>query len=217
MFLCLLCQFFLILGAPREPIGLQSGSQMRQENGEKRDKFSTKPADRGPKNYLVRGMAFSPDSTKLAIAQSDQIVFVYKLGVEWGDKKSICNKFSQHHSVTSLAWPTKEPNKVCFGLEDGKVKLGQLKNNKFATCYNAESYTVSMCTSPDGHGFLSGHLDGSVHHFAFDEHSGAPSHRQIITHTCPPYALSWGESIVAAGNDSKVVFYDPMNLSLIHI
>ena len=48
------------------------------ENGEKRDKFSTKPADRGPKNYLVRGMAFSPDSTKLAIAQSDQIVFVYK-------------------------------------------------------------------------------------------------------------------------------------------
>ena len=24
------------------------------ESGEKRDKFSTKPADRGPKNYLVR-------------------------------------------------------------------------------------------------------------------------------------------------------------------
>jgi len=28
----------------------------------------------------VRGMAFSPDSTKLAIGQSDNIVFVYKLG-----------------------------------------------------------------------------------------------------------------------------------------
>ena len=39
------------------------------ENGERRDKFSTKPADsKGPKAYLVRGMAWSPDSTKLAIA-----------------------------------------------------------------------------------------------------------------------------------------------------
>ena len=181
------------------------------ENGEKRDKFSTKPADKGPKNYLVRGMAFSPDSSKLAIGQSDNIVFIYKLGMDWGDKKSICNKFSQSSSVTSLAWPIKEPNKLCFGLADGKVKLGQLKTNKFATCYNAESYTVSMCTSPDGHGFLSGHLDGSIHHFAFDEHSGAPSHRVICTHTSPPYALDWGESIVAAGLDTRVTFYDASN------
>jgi intraflagellar transport protein 172 len=41
----------------------------------------------------VRAIAFSPDSQKLAIAQSDNIVFIYKLGPEWGDKKSICNKF----------------------------------------------------------------------------------------------------------------------------
>lgn len=50
------------------------------ESGEKRDKFSTKPAEsKGPKTYQVRGLAWSPDSTKLAIAQSDCIVFVYKL------------------------------------------------------------------------------------------------------------------------------------------
>ena len=36
-----------------------------------------------PQTYVVRGMAFSPDSTKLAVAQSDNIVFVYKLGSEW--------------------------------------------------------------------------------------------------------------------------------------
>ena len=66
------------------------------ENGERRDKFSTKPGDsKGPKTYMVRGMAWSPDSTKLAIAQSDNIAFVYKLGADWGDKKSICNKFQQ--------------------------------------------------------------------------------------------------------------------------
>lgn len=55
---------------------------------------------------------FSPDSTKLAIGQSDNIVFVYKLGLEWGDKKSICNKFQQNHSITSLAWPLSHPNEL---------------------------------------------------------------------------------------------------------
>jgi intraflagellar transport protein 172 len=63
------------------------------EQGQKRDKFSIKPAEAGNKSYIVRGMAFSPDSQKLAIAQSDNIVFVYKLGSDWGEKKSICNKF----------------------------------------------------------------------------------------------------------------------------
>lgn len=51
------------------------------ENGERRDKFKTKPAEaNSPNTYIVRAMAFSPDSTKLAIAQSDNIVFVYRCG-----------------------------------------------------------------------------------------------------------------------------------------
>eukprot|EP00967_Tisochrysis_lutea_P044782 scaffold54325_cov20-Tisochrysis_lutea.AAC.4 len=95
------------------------------DNGEKRDKFRTKPADQGSNpNFVVRAMAFSPDSTRLAIAQSDNIVFVYRLGDSWTDKKSICNKFLQSSSVTCLIWPhTRED--VVFGLADGKVKLGQ--------------------------------------------------------------------------------------------
>ncbi len=28
-------------------------------------------------------MAFSPDSTKIAVAQTDNIIFVYKIGEEW--------------------------------------------------------------------------------------------------------------------------------------
>jgi intraflagellar transport protein 172 len=49
------------------------------DNGEKKDKFRTKPADQGSNpNFVVRAMAFSPDSTRLAIAQSDNIVFVYR-------------------------------------------------------------------------------------------------------------------------------------------
>lgn len=51
------------------------------ENGEKRDKFKTKAAEaNNPNTYIIRAMAFSPDSTKLAIAQSDNIVFIYRCG-----------------------------------------------------------------------------------------------------------------------------------------
>jgi len=59
------------------------------EEGKKRDKFSTKPYDpeAGKKSYLITGIAFSPDSTKIAVAQSDCIVYVYKIGESWGDKK----------------------------------------------------------------------------------------------------------------------------------
>ena len=100
------------------------------ENGERKDKFSTKPSDKGPKNYIVRAMHFSPDSTKLAVAQSDQIVFIYNLGTNWGEKKSICNKFHQTSPVTCLTWPQTHPNEVVFGLAEGKVKIGQLRTNK---------------------------------------------------------------------------------------
>ena len=49
------------------------------DTGERKDKFKTKPADAATQpNYTVRDMAWSPDSSKLAIAQSDNIVFVYR-------------------------------------------------------------------------------------------------------------------------------------------
>ena len=101
------------------------------ENGERRDKFSTKPADsKGPKTYVVRGMAYSPDSTKLAVAQSDNIVFVYKLGTEWGERKSICNKFLQQSPITCLAWPIDRPNEVVFGLAEGRVRIGVAREGR---------------------------------------------------------------------------------------
>ncbi len=59
------------------------------ETGEKRDKFSTKPAEAkfGKRSYVVKGLEFSPDGTKLAVGQTDNIVFVYRIGEDWGEKK----------------------------------------------------------------------------------------------------------------------------------
>ncbi len=75
------------------------------ELGEKKDKFATKPADSsvrfflkgkrtiflnfnfivqlGKKCYHVSGLAFSPDSTKIAVGQTDNIIYVYKIGEKW--------------------------------------------------------------------------------------------------------------------------------------
>lgn len=137
-------------------------------------------------------------------------MFIYKIGLEWGDKKSICNKFQQRHSVTSITWPSSHPNEIVFGLADGKVKVGQLRTNKPATLYTTDSYTYCVASSPDGNGIVSSHVDFSIYRFVFDDPNagGGPVHTKITVHSCIPYALSWGESIVAAGNDKIVSFYD---------
>ena len=181
------------------------------EKGERQDKFSTKPSDpKGPKNYTIKGMAFSPDSSKLAIAQSDNIVFVYKLGLEWGEKKSICNKFLQATSVTSVCWPHKQLHELVFGLAEGKVKVGQIRSNKPATLYvhPEGSMVVSLCAGPDGHSVISGHLDGSLYRFSFQQNvTGGPMHQKFAHHTSVPYALSWGQAVFVGGSDCKAVLY----------
>ena len=174
------------------------------ENGEKKDKFSTRPAEKGQKSYAVRAMQFSPDGTKLAIAQSDNIVFIYKLGSEWGEKKSICNKYLQGSSVTCLVWPNERPNEVIFGLTEGKVKVGQLKTNKSVPLYAADAYVVSVSASPNGESICSGHLDGSIIVMNLE----TKQKQKLTTHSSVPYALAFGVQIMAAGNDGKVAFYD---------
>lgn len=37
----------------------------------------------GKQSYVVTAMAFSPDSTKIAIGQSDCVIFVYRIGEDW--------------------------------------------------------------------------------------------------------------------------------------
>jgi len=142
------------------------------EAGTKRDKFRTKAADGNASGaYLISGLAFSPDSSKLAVAQSDAVVFVYRLGAGWDEKKSICNKFAQSGGVACLAWVPERHGDVCFGLMDGKVKLGMLKTNKTYTLYAHPdgSPVVALVASPDGRSLVSGHADGSLYLFSFPE------------------------------------------------
>ncbi|KAI9137410.1 hypothetical protein BKA69DRAFT_1032603 [Paraphysoderma sedebokerense] len=191
-------------------VGTDKIVQLYDETGERKDRFATKPADpKSERSYLVCAMAFSPDSTKLAVAQTDGVVFIYKLGLEWGEKKSICNKFIQTSDITCLTWPREQPNAIVFGMADGKVvRVGNLKSNKAATLYQTESYVLSAASSPDGNGIATGHIDGSINRFFFNDGASGAAQGKFTVHTTPPTALAWGESIVAAGADKCITFYD---------
>ncbi|XP_028253563.1 intraflagellar transport protein 172 homolog [Parambassis ranga] len=178
------------------------------EQGERRDKFSTKPIDSkyGKQSYVVNDMVFSPDSTKIAIGQSDNIIFVYRIGEDWGDKKAICNKFVQTSAVTCLLWPSEHA--VVYGLADGKVRLANTQTNKSSTIYATESYVVSLASNVSGKGILSGHANGTVVRYFFDDEGSGESQGKLLMHPCTPYALAWGaNSIMVGGCDKKLVAY----------
>ena len=96
-------------------------------------------------NHPQQGLAFSPESNRLAVAQTDNIVFVYKIGDDFGEKKVICNKFIQTSAVTCLAWPTEGP--IIMGCADGKIRAAHCKTNKAQTLYNTDSYVCSVVTN----------------------------------------------------------------------
>ncbi len=56
--------------------------------------------------------------------------------------------------------------------------MGNLKTNKSATLYQTESYVVSMASHLDGNAILSGHADGSINRFFFDD--GVSGASQVI-------------------------------------
>ena len=84
------------------------------------------------------------------------------------------------------------------------VMSGILKSNKSNALYSGETYVVSIASSRDGSTVISGHLDGSVYSYSMENQS----FKKIFTHHSVPYGLGYGESIVPAGNDQKVTFYD---------
>lgn len=185
------------------------------ERGDRRDKIPVKAADKTSQAFVVTGMVFSPDSSKIAVAQSDNFVSIYRIGLEWGDKKAICNKYPQNSSVTCLAWPNSTAQGmelIAFGTVEGKVKVGILKTNKSQCLYGTEHPVISIACNLDGTALVCGHLDGAIYVYFFETEEGGAENsgsKKLLQHPCPPTVLSWGEGICAAGDDGKVTFYNP--------
>ena len=174
------------------------------EQGNNKDHFSTKGAS--GKIYEIVEILFNPESTKLAVAQSDNIIFVYKLGSNWGDKKSICNKLEQSAKPTCLIWSKTKTHEIFFGLADGKVKVGLLGKNNSNTLYSYQSPCVSISSSLDGKFIISGHEDLVILKYN-TENSNV---QKLCIHSSIPTCLAWGaaSNVLAAGNDYRVVIYN---------
>ena len=134
-------------------------------------------------------------------------VFVYKLGLEWGEKKSICNKFIHPSALTSLSWPLSQHNLLIYTTAEPKVFAGLLKTNKPAQLIELPAPVVSSACSSDGRSVLLGHANSAVFCLQFDD-NGPKTQGNLFSHSCCPTALAWGSSIVVAGSDLTISFYD---------
>ncbi len=104
---------------------------------EERDKFALKSSAKSAvsavdknarKSFTVTGIDFSADSERLAIGQSDCVIYVYRIGQGWKEKKSIVNRFNLSSPVAALRWL---PLGILFATVDGRVSPLFLVVDKF--------------------------------------------------------------------------------------
>ncbi|CAL2048973.1 unnamed protein product [Caenorhabditis brenneri] len=174
------------------------------ENGMQKDRFSCKPVDSkyGKKSYAILCLAFSPDSSCIAIGQSDNVLFIYKVGTSWNEKKVIVNKFLQPSAVTCLSWPFDD--KILLGQLDGKVRIGIIKTNKTASLFKTDETVVSIQTHPKRTSFVSAHQDGSIILYNFS----SKTQSKICTLQIPAYNLVFtNHGLVVATADRRVLSY----------
>lgn len=165
---------------------------------------------------MVTGLAWSPDSTRLVVAQSDCIVYVYKLGQDWGDKKSICNKFVLSAPATSCAWPLHSSNPY-FGCAEGRVRKGVLRGNRAVTQYASESASPVLCMASffNDLGFLVSHEDRAIVRVSVEietqKGNSAPSIVRFFDHSVTATRITCGTHIATLGEDDRLVFYDDVS------
>lgn len=188
------------------------------ESGERRDRILLRALDVNEQGkFMVKALAFSPDSTRLAVAQSEGTIFVYKVGLEWGDRRSINVKFKQQS--TCMCWPPMTAtglDAIVFGNEEGEVKAAMLnRGNKIEIKLKQQSPVVALATSPDGAQFVSAHADGTVMRFTFEMEDGsahpsgaAPGFANILTLNSTPTAIALADYLAVAGSDCIIRLYD---------
>lgn len=108
---------------------------------QRRERFPLKACDKkfSKQSFALKGFDFSPDGSRLAVGQSDCIVYIYKLfttnqqqqqqqssesGINSNNsgnlKPTITGKFACSSPITCLIWSELG---IVFGTQDGKIKL----------------------------------------------------------------------------------------------
>ncbi|KAJ1353157.1 Intraflagellar transport protein osm-1 [Parelaphostrongylus tenuis] len=173
------------------------------EKGEVKDRFSSKPLDQkyGKKSYIIKSICFSPDSSKLAVAQTDNVIYVFKIGETWKEKKVIVNKLPQTSAATVVEWPFDD--KLLVGLADGKLRVGLLSSNKCSSLYKTDEPVVSISINPRKTAFVSGHHDGSIIHFTFSTKTQV----KLCSVPSAAFCLAYTAHGIIAVSDRRVFSY----------
>ncbi|CAB3251420.1 unnamed protein product [Arctia plantaginis] len=172
--------------------------------GTRRDKFSTKPADpaAGKKSYVITSISFSDNSELLGVAQSDNMVFVYRVGADWTGKKVICNKFPLTGAPTALL---PADNGFSTGTSDGKIRTLDCKSNKSSSLWTAGACCVSLARGAEGT-LASGHVDGTLY----------LNGRLLLRYALPPTALVLQTPYLIVGScDGRVAVYEAQRGALL--
>ncbi|XP_073947252.1 intraflagellar transport protein Oseg2 isoform X2 [Choristoneura fumiferana] len=172
-------------------------------DGVRRDKFSTKPADSaaGKKSYVITGLSFSENSELLGVAQSDNMVFVYRVGADWSGKKVICNKFPLTGAPMRLLAADAG---FCTGTSDGKIRSLDCKSNKSTSLWTGSSCCVSLARG--GSTLASGHVDGTLF----------VNGRLLLRYALPPTALILlAPHLIVGSCDGRVSVYEAQRGSLL--
>jgi intraflagellar transport protein 172 len=157
----------------------------------KKDRMPTRGADKTNKNYMVRALAFSPDSNILTMAQSDNILYSYKVGAKFGDKKSICSKIPLESPPSCIQWPSDRLFEFFFGDNAGNVNLAKIKSHKASVLYKTGSYCMSLSLNPSNTQLVSGHLDKSIYIFSLSSNRK----KLLTTAQTVPQALAIGHHV----------------------
>jgi intraflagellar transport protein 172 len=174
------------------------------EQGNHKENFSTKISD--SKTYEIIQIIFNPESTKLAIAQSDNSIIIYDLELNLSNKNLIYNKLELKAKPKCIVWSKINTKDIIIGLSDGEIMTGLVDNKISKFLYSHQSPCISISSSFDGKYIISGHKDTSILIF----NSETSIAQKLFHHSCPPTCLAWGKdsNILAAGNDYKVIIYD---------
>ncbi|CAH1638763.1 unnamed protein product [Spodoptera littoralis] len=172
--------------------------------GIRRDKFATKPADpaAGKKSYVITNLSFSENSELLGVAQSDNMVFVYRVGADWSGKKVICNKFPLTGAPMSLL---PADNGFYTGTTDGKIRSLDCKSNKSSSMWTGGACCVSLARGGEGT-LASGHVDGTLY----------LNGRLLLRYALPPTALILLPPYLIVGScDGRVSVYEAQRGALL--
>ena len=157
----------------------------------KKERMPTRGAEKTNKNYIIRVVCFSPDSNVLSIAQSDNIIYSYKVGSDFGAKKSICSKILLKSPASCIQWPTDKLNEFYFGDNSGQVQMAVIKKHRAELLYDTGSYCLNLALDQTNKYMVSGHLDKCI--FLYD----VANKRQklLTTGITVPSALAIGKHI----------------------